>query len=165
MSIYYKHALDVTKIVLLYYVNHCVYWNTYEALGKLFVDTLGNRLHVKFLGYVHWFMSIRISHMKGRSISVYQARYATSVVSKYLDTSTVKTSTKFYKTTLPSGMIFIKADAYTSDEKNEKLSRELNICYRSCIGSLIYLLSTTVDFSFSVHKLEEFLSNPGKVHF
>ena len=33
------------------------------------------------------------------------------------------------------------------------------------IGSLIYLLSTRVDLSFAVHKLEKFSANPGKVHF
>ena len=58
------------------------------------------------LGYAHWFMSIIISQMKGHSISVDQARYATSIVEKYLDTATVNASKKFYKTTLPSDMIF-----------------------------------------------------------
>ena len=36
-------------------------------------------------------------------------------------------------------MIFTKDDAYTSDEQIDKLTRELNIHYRDCIGSLIYL--------------------------
>ena len=63
---------------------------------------------MKFLGYAHWFMSIRISQMKYHSISVDQDRYATSVVAKYLDTATVKASTKFYKTILPADMIFTK---------------------------------------------------------
>ena len=62
-------------------------------------------------------MSIRISHLKDHSISVYQARYATSVVAKYLDTATVKVSDKFYNTTLPADMIFTKEDVSTSDEK------------------------------------------------
>ena len=31
--------------------------------------------------------------------------------------------------------------------------------------SVIYLLSTRVDLSFSVHKLAKFSANPGKVHF
>ena len=35
-------------------------------------------------------MSIRISQLKDHSISVNQARYATSIVAKYLDTATVK---------------------------------------------------------------------------
>ena len=47
----------------------------------------------------------------------------------------------------------------------EKLAREYNIHYRACIGSLIYLLSTRVDLSFSVKKLSKFSANPGKVHF
>ena len=45
------------------------------------------------------------------------------------------------------------------------LSGEFNFHYRSCIRSFIYLLSTRVDLSFTVHKLAKFSSNPGKVHF
>ena len=118
----------------------CVYWYIYEAIGKRFVGTLGKGFHVNFLGYTHWFMSIKISQMKDHQISIDQARYATSIVAKCLDTSTVKVSTKFYKTTFPYNMIFIKADASTSDEQVENFSREINIHYRACIGSLIYLL-------------------------
>ena len=165
MSIYYKYAPDGSKIVVLSYVDDCVYWYTNEDLGKWFVDTLGNRFHVNFLGFAHWFMSIRISQLKYHSISVDQARYATSIVAKYLDTATVKVSNKFYKTTLPSYMIFTKEDFSTSDEQVESLTREYNIHYRACIGSLIYLLSTKMDLSFAVHKLAKFSANPGKVHF
>ena len=100
---------------VLSYVDDCVYWYTSEAIGKWFVDTLGNIFHVKCLGYAHWFMSIRISRMKYHYIYVDQDRYATSIVAQYLDTATVNASKYFYKTTLPSDMIFIKADKYTSD--------------------------------------------------
>ena len=110
-------------------------------------------------------MSIRIYQMKDHSISVDQARYATSIVAKYLYTATVKVSNKFYKTTLQADTIFTKEDVSTSDEQIEKLTREYNIHYRACIVSLIYLLSTRVDLSFAVHKLEKFSANPGKVHF
>ena len=92
-------------------------------------------------------------------------RYATSIVAKYLYTATVKVSNKFYKTTLPADMIFTKEDVFASDEQVEKLTREYNIHYRACIGSLIYLLSKRVDLSFAVHKLAKFSANPGKVHF
>ena len=102
--------------------------------------------------------------MNDHSISVDQARYATSIVEKYVDTDTVKAITKFYNTTLPSDMIFTKDYTSTSDEKVQKFTREFNIHYRACIGSLIYLLSTRVDLSFAVHKLEKFSANPGKVH-
>ena len=61
---------------------------------------------MNFLGFAHWFMSIRISQLKDHSISVDQARYATSIVAKYLDTATVKVSNKFYKTTLLVDMVF-----------------------------------------------------------
>ena len=106
MSIYYKYAPDGSKIVVLSYVDDCVYWYTNENLGNWFVDTLGKRFHLNFLVYAHWFVSIRISQLMDHSISVDQARYATSVVAKHLDTATVKVSTKFYKTTFAAGMIF-----------------------------------------------------------
>ena len=90
--------------------------------------------------------------MKDHYISVDQSRYATYIVAKYLDTATVKASTKFYNTTLPSNMIFTKADASISDEHVKKLTREFNIKYRACIGSMIYLLSTRLYLSFAVQK-------------
>ena len=56
MYIYYNYAPDGTKIVVLYYVDDCVYWYTSEALGKCYVGAIGNILHVNFLGYAHWFV-------------------------------------------------------------------------------------------------------------
>ena len=56
-----------------------------------------------------------------------QARYATSIIAKYLDTSKVKVSNKFYKTTLPADMLFTKEDVSTSDEQVERFTREYNI--------------------------------------
>ena len=47
------------------------------------MDTLLNIFHVKFLEYEHLFMSIRISQMKDHSISIDQAIYATSIVTKW----------------------------------------------------------------------------------
>ena len=110
-------------------------------------------------------MSIRTSQLKDHSIYVDQDRYATYIIAKYLDTAIVKVINKFYKTTLPDEMILTKEDVSTSDEQIEKLTREYNIHYRACIGSLIYLLSTRVDLSFAVHKLAKFSANAGKVHF
>ena len=61
MSIYYKYAPDGTIVVVLSYVDDCVYWYTSEYLGKQFVDVLGKIFHVNLLVYVHWFISIIIS--------------------------------------------------------------------------------------------------------
>ena len=111
---------------------------------------------MNFLGYAHLFMSMRIYQIKDQSISVDQDIYDNSIVAKYLYNATVSTSTKFYKTTFPSDMIFTKAYAYTSDEKVENLNREFNIHYRACIRSLIYFLFTRVYLSFSVRKIAQF---------
>ena len=53
ISIYYKYAPGGSKIVVLSYVYECVYWYVSEALGKCYVDNLGNIFHVKFLGYAN----------------------------------------------------------------------------------------------------------------
>ena len=129
------------------------------------MNSLGERYHVNFLGYAHWFMSKGISQIKDHYIYVDQARYATSFVAKFLDNATIKVSTKFYKTTLTFNMIFTIEDVSTSDEKVEKLTREFNIHYRSCIVSFIYLLYTRVDLSFAVHTLANVSAIPGKLHF
>ena len=93
MSIYYKYAPDGSKLVVVFYVDDCVYWYTNEDIGKCFGDNLGKRLHTNFLGYAHRFMSIRIYQMKYHSISVEQNKYSTSIVAKYLDNATVKAIT------------------------------------------------------------------------
>ena len=56
MSTYYKYAPDGKNIVVLSYVDNCVYWYTSEALGKWFGDSLGNIFCVNFLVYANWFM-------------------------------------------------------------------------------------------------------------
>ena len=95
MYIYYKYATDGSKHFVLSYVDDCIYWYSNEDLEKWFVDTLGKKFHVNFLGYAHWLMSISIYQLKYHSISVDQARYATYIVEKYLETATVKASTTF----------------------------------------------------------------------
>ena len=108
---------------MISYVDDFVYWYKYEALGKLFLDTLGKRFHVNFLVYSHCFMSISISHMKYHYISVDRARYYTSILAKYMYTSTFNKSTKFEITTLPYDMIFTKYDTSTSYDKVEKFTK------------------------------------------
>ena len=70
MSIYYKYAPYGSNLVLLYYVDDCVYWYTYEKRVKWFVDKPGKIFHVKILGYAHWFMFFVISQRMDHSITV-----------------------------------------------------------------------------------------------
>ena len=133
MSVHYKYTPDETKIIVLSYVDNCVYWYTFEALGKWFLDTLIKRFHVKFLGFSHRFMLITISLIKDRSISVNKDRYTTSILTNYLNTDIVKTNTKLYKTTSPFKMVFTNDYVSTSDYKVEKLTRKFNIHYKACI--------------------------------
>ena len=69
-----------------------MYWYTSGAIGKWFVDTIGKIFHVILLLFARWFISISIPYLRDHSISVYQTRYSTSVVDKYVDTATVKKS-------------------------------------------------------------------------
>ena len=60
-------------------------------------------------------MDTRISQLKDYYISVDQARCATSVVVKYLETDTIKFNSMFHKTNLPHDIIFTKEYASISD--------------------------------------------------
>ena len=72
MYIHYKYAPYGSKLVVLSYIDDCVYCYTSDQLGKWFVDALGKIFHVRFLGYAHNFMYIRISKLKDHYISVDQ---------------------------------------------------------------------------------------------
>ena len=109
------YAPDGSKLFVLSYVDDCVYWCTSEKLGKCFVDTLGNRFHVKFLGYAHWFVSISISQLRDHYISVDHVMYDTSTIAKYLDTATVKENSKSHNITLPHDILFSNEYDSTSD--------------------------------------------------
>ena len=90
MSVYYKYVIDVSRLVVLSYVDDCVYWYTYAELGKWFLETLGKRFHVNIPGYTHWFTSIRRSQLKDHYMSVDQAIYDTYFFEKYQDNATIK---------------------------------------------------------------------------
>ena len=121
--IYYKYAPDGSRLVVLSYVDDCVYWYTSEELGKSFLDMLGNNLNVNFLGCVHGFMLIRISQPKGQSNSVDQDRYTISGVTKYLYNATIIINSKLYDINLPHYMIFTNKYASDSDEQVKVFSR------------------------------------------
>ena len=55
-----------------------------------------------------------------------------------------------------TGRYIFFCEYHISDEQVEKLTREFNIHYRACIGSLIYLFYTIVELCFSVNKLAKF---------
>ena len=68
MSIYYKYAPDGRNI-LFYLMFMIVYIGIHLKPSETwFVDTLGKRFNVNFLGYAYWLMSMIISHMKDHSI-------------------------------------------------------------------------------------------------
>ena len=119
----YKYEPYGSQLVVLSYVNDCVYWYTSDELVKWFLDTAGQIFHAKFLEYTHWFMSIRISQLGYHSISVHQARYATSDVDNCLENAKMLIY-KFHKNNLTHDMVLTKYDVSNSDEQVEKLSRE-----------------------------------------
>ena len=110
-------------------------------------------------------MSINISQLTDHSISVDQARYATSLVEQYLDTVTIKENPNFHKATSTRNMVFTNKYALTSDEQMELLYIENNIYYCACVGSLILFFSSRVYLCFAVHNLAKCSSDTGKVHF
>ena len=104
------------KKIVVSYVYDCVSWYDYEALGKMVggysrKDIPYELLGILTLDHVNQSLSDEGPWYSCRSGCIRHLYYL-----KYVDTDTVKTSTKLYKTNLLSDMIFTKADAYTSDE-------------------------------------------------
>ena len=50
MSIYYKYAPDGSKIVVLSYVDDCVYWYSNEAIWKMVCGYLSQDIPCELLG-------------------------------------------------------------------------------------------------------------------
>ena len=90
-----------------------------------------------------------------------QTMYTKNLVTKYLDSITIKENPKWNKTTLTHDIVLAKKYASTIYEQVEKLSRDYKIQYIACVGLLIYLSSTGVDFCLAAHKFLKVLSNPG----
>ena len=89
MYMYYKYAPYGSKFVVLSYADNCVYWYTSEEPVKFFVDTLVKIFNVNFLGYVSWFLSIRISQFNDHYIPVDHYRYTIFAIANHLDTDTI----------------------------------------------------------------------------
>ena len=54
ISIQHKYEPNVSRLVVLYYVNDCVYWCLCEEIGKWFMyNRLRKRFNMKFLGHAH----------------------------------------------------------------------------------------------------------------
>ena len=87
---YNKYAPYGFKLVVLSYVDECVYFYTYEELVKSSMDPLRKRFHLNLLGYAHWFMPISISQIRYHYISVDETRYDISAVKSYLVTAAIK---------------------------------------------------------------------------
>ena len=56
MYICYKYAPDGGKLLFFYFYD-CVYCYTSKDLGKCFVGSIGNRFHMNFFGYAHFYVS------------------------------------------------------------------------------------------------------------
>ena len=79
----------------------------------------------------HWYMYIITSQRTYYSFSVDQNSYATSVGSKYLDTTTIKENSKWCKTNFPHDMVFTKEDTFIRDEQVKAIFRYYNIHWRA----------------------------------
>ena len=93
-----------------------------------------------------------------------QARYAKSIVTRYLDGAGVKRINSAHNTILPADFMPTIEDKAKTMEESKKLQEAYNIDYASCIGSLIYLSYTRPDISFAVNKLAKFNAQPGEQH-
>ena len=71
----------------------------------------------------------------------------------------------YIKKPLLAEWIPTKSKAAMSDQEITNLTNEYRIDYQSAIGSLVCLMNTQLNITFTVTKLAKFIQNPGREHF
>ena len=152
-TIFSRKEDDGSTTHFMVYVDDSIYYNSgknAEKYIKKFENELSGRFRVEFQGQAHWFLSMRLARDATGNITIDQSRYALNIVNKYLGNHSTE---KAVNRPLPYDFVATKADCSTSDKEVENLSQEYRLDYPSVIGSLIYLMNTRPDISFTVTKL------------
>ena len=151
--------------MLLVYVDDSLYFSTSDDMIKDFRKSLSDRFEVGFMGYAHWFLSLRISQDKNYNITVDQDRYARMLTRRHLGDVVIESKARKHDRTLPDGFVASKQDESKTEEEATQLGTEYRIDYASAIGGLIYLIATRPDITFAVTKLAKFMKKPGRKHY
>ncbi|CAL5391936.1 unnamed protein product [Camellia sinensis] len=149
-TLYIKRQGTAGIVIVSLYVDDLVFTGNDEKLIEDFKREMMKKYEMSDLGLLHHFLGIEIYQNNG-GVFICQKKYAQTLLEKFK-------------------MKNCKAVA-TPLIVNEKLSKEDGSkeaeasCYRSLVGSLLYLTATRLDIMYATSLLSRFMHSPSQIHF
>ncbi|UYV73752.1 hypothetical protein LAZ67_11000718 [Cordylochernes scorpioides] len=145
------------KAIIAGYVDDLVLFGESEEILRNIEQKINERFRVKNLGAIRNFLGVQIDYPDEETLVLSQSTYVKSILQKFNMIECRPVSTPLF-----ISFPISKGDCPTDEEEKERMRA---IPYRELIGSLLYLANCTrPDLMFSVTRLAQFSSNPGRRH-
>ncbi|UYV63745.1 K02A2.6-like, partial [Cordylochernes scorpioides] len=145
------------KAIIAVYVDDLALFGESEEISRNIEQKIIERFRVKKLGAIRNFLGVQIDYPDEETVILSQSTYVKSILQKFNMIECRPVSTP-----LDISFPISKEDCPTYEEEKERMKA---IPYRELIGSLLYLANCTrPDLMFSVTRLAQFASNPGRRH-
>ncbi|UYV84129.1 hypothetical protein LAZ67_X001289 [Cordylochernes scorpioides] len=145
------------KAIIAVYVDDLALFGESEEILRNIEQKINERFRVKNLGAIRNFLGVQIGYPDEETVVLSQSTYVKSILQKFNMIECRPVSTP-----LDISFPISKGDCPTDEEEKERMKA---IPYRELIGSLLYLANCTrPDLMFSVTRLAQFASNPGRRH-
>ena len=155
MANYYDSALflyctNKETILLLLYVDDMIITSDDLSGIQELKDFLSQQFEMKDFRYLSYFLGLEITHSTD-GLYITQAKYASKLLSRagLIDSKTIDTSVELNMQLTPFG--------------GKPLSNPS--LYRCLVGSLVYLIVTRPDISYTVHQVSQYLSVSRLTHY
>jgi hypothetical protein len=137
------------KLIAQIYVDDIIFWATLDSLAHELSEEMKQEFEMSMIGELNYFLGLQVKQ-NDEGIFISQSKYAKDLVKQFgLDG-------KSHARTPMSTSVKI-----SSDLAGKSVDPSL---YRSMIGSLLYLIASRPDISFSVGVCARFQANPKESH-
>jgi hypothetical protein len=168
VALWVKHLPENKLLLVLQYSDDFLAAsNDTKELAK-FKATIAKRFDVEIKPKADWYLQSRIRQDEQGNIYLDQQRYSKSIVRRYLPNANAEPTPEDchkYKSPLPSGFKFTKADNSPDNAAVRDLEAEFGYRYIEAVGSLNYLANTAMEELFAIRKLCRHMNLPGRNHF
>ena len=149
--LFYKVLDDGTFIIMALYVDDALAISPNRPALESLLKQIGDRLSISVLGFPKWFLGMRVSKDDSGRILLDQSRAISDILERFN-----LQSLNFIQVPLSPQTQLLPLDDSSSQTTQP---------YRSLIGSLMYMMtSTRPDLTVSVSMLGQFMANPGSKH-
>ena len=156
-------------IEYLHYVDDILSTSDNEVEHQKFLARLAERFDVDIKPRADWYLQTRIQQDSDGNITLDQARYAKSMVQRFLPNyagqAPSKKDLQRFRLPVKFDARLFKEDCAKSKEEVESLEREYGFRYIELIGCFNWLSYTCVEETFGIRRLCRFMSKPGRPHF